>query len=188
MFGAIDSAPPRHCSGSPAQSNDVLEGFLNFCAISLRYQARMCRAWRYERFPAIASHMSVLAGADFFTVEVLKWGGPSHLLRTVLPSLGDQAGHECRNHAASRWRRRSLNPIQRSLLPSLLWAFRISRLRTKCTMIPIAAQFPTQMSTRAGLGVWSTLPAATHARKGRNKIPINRTNLAFLFCTSGGWT
>jgi len=35
--------------------------------------------------------MAVLAGADFFTVEVLTWRGLKHLLRAVLPTCGDPA-------------------------------------------------------------------------------------------------
>ena len=34
----------------------------------------------------IQSHMAVLAGADFFTVEVLTWRGPGNLLRSVFHS------------------------------------------------------------------------------------------------------
>src|SRR5262245_6016699 len=50
----------------------------------------------------LAAHRSVLAGADFFTVEVSQVAGLGDLFCAVLPSPGDQTGHDRRNHPASR--------------------------------------------------------------------------------------
>jgi hypothetical protein len=39
----------------------------------------------------ISAHMAVLAGTDFFTIEVLTWRSDD--IRPVLPSPGNPAGH-----------------------------------------------------------------------------------------------
>jgi hypothetical protein len=44
----------------------------------------------------IAAHLAVLAGTDFFTVEVLTWRS-RHLLCAVLHSVGIQARHSRRS-------------------------------------------------------------------------------------------
>ena len=46
--------------------------------------------------------MAVLAGIDFFTVEVLTWRGLVTYLRLVLHSPGESACQLGRNHPASR--------------------------------------------------------------------------------------
>jgi putative transposase len=50
----------------------------------------------------LAAHMNVLAGCDFFTVEVLALAGAGDLLRAVLPSSGKPPGVCGRDHEASR--------------------------------------------------------------------------------------
>src|SRR6266581_4091602 len=51
----------------------------------------------------IRSHLDVLAGTDFFTVEVLTWRGlVTYLLCAVLHSSGQPAGIDRGNHGTSR--------------------------------------------------------------------------------------
>jgi len=54
----------------------------------------------------IGSHMDVLAGTDFFTVEVLDVAGPGDVLCAVLHSSGQPAGIDRWNHGSSQrlWR------------------------------------------------------------------------------------
>src|SRR3954470_1986056 len=48
----------------------------------------------------IRTHMAILAGIDFFTVEVLTWRVGT-LLRSLLLAPGDAPRHGRRNHSAS---------------------------------------------------------------------------------------
>ena len=52
----------------------------------------------------IASHMEVLAGTDFFTVEILNLARTCHLLCTLLYKVGKPARRNRGDHAASRRR------------------------------------------------------------------------------------
>jgi hypothetical protein len=48
----------------------------------------------------LRSHLAVLAGIDFFTVEVLTWRGDGHLLCLVLHPSGEPPGEFGRDYAA----------------------------------------------------------------------------------------
>ena len=52
----------------------------------------------------IRSHMAVLAGIDFFTVEVITWRRAGNLLCPVLAALGDAPRHARWNYPTSRRR------------------------------------------------------------------------------------
>ena len=65
-------------------------------AFSPATQRKHTTSWR----DFIRAHMEVLAGTDFFTVEVFTLKG-GHVLRTFLHPTGDAAGVLGRDHAVS---------------------------------------------------------------------------------------
>src|SRR5215471_6069585 len=61
----------------------------------------------------LQSHMAVLAGIDFFTVEALTLARFGDVLRVVLYSSGESPGQSRRNHTASRSEMDAANGAQR---------------------------------------------------------------------------
>ena len=78
-------------------SDETLGNILRRHGIAPAPQRKHTTTWN----EFIRSHLAVLAGSDFFSVEVLTPARAGHLLRAVFHSFGEPAGGCGRDHASS---------------------------------------------------------------------------------------